>query len=838
MLSHKNDVADSVASSLSIDGIKQLTNITEIQNQLELLNREESIVDEELDAILNRRTLINKKLRDLEILKPEFTLIQRKTIDLSNIITDAADLAEKISGTIRNLDHEQNKIQAAIKRVEVIQELKACIAGVQKAMSEKNYESAATFIHRYLSYEGSSSISFSLDEIVISPTLLPSSETSKFASTSSNALTVMEEAKNSMREIVLQEFQSAVDNGREADILKYFKLFPLVGEIELGLSKYSNYVCALLSRKCQDAIKLAAQQEHSFHIGLLTRLFENIASLIDNQSPIIESHYGPGSTIRLIQRLHREAEVQAQIIIDSWMEKRQFQRRVSEIPKKGKRSTDPGHARLSSTDNTSDVRDLDIILTELALTSQRYQLYSRFIHSRSLDEVKTLRSQDPNKFNKPFLEDLESNKSLGRDGLAITGVFDQLMQQLMSSYIALEEDFLKRSIEKAMAIDEHDPDNQISSCVDDVFFILKKCYTRSISTSDIDTVCAMINVYASIIEENYMMALQSRANEAASLSGKMGVNVDVGIGMGISVSTDKEVAAQRLRHLVYLNDIDMSCSYLPRMSQDIDNVASETFQLSTIQTEESLSETPETASIAKNRDKIQSCLTSITDMEKTFRSLLKTQLESLFSTNIKSKLAPLLREAFKDIITTSSNQVQSRYILTETEYTEMEVNQIFVGKNQRWIHGFDRVMGFYKKSLTTRNYSQILINAVEFTVHEWEKYILQTKFNMLGALQLDKDIRSLSQFFTSRQEDLNSKFENNSMLSNYSIQLEWSHTLKEKFTRLSQLALVLNLETVDEIFEYWGASSNVNWRLSSSEVKRILGLRVDFKAEEINKLKL
>lgn len=57
------------------------------------------------------------------------------------------------------------------------------------------------------------------------------------------------------------------------------------------------------------------------------------------------------------------------------------------------------------------------------------------------------------------------------------------MQELLGAYLALERYFLEESVNKALGMDALDPDQQTSSMVDDVFFIVQKCI-RYISPVD------------------------------------------------------------------------------------------------------------------------------------------------------------------------------------------------------------------------------------------------------------------------------------------------------------------------------------------------------------------
>ena len=85
------------------------------------------------------------------------------------------------------------------------------------------------------------------------------------------------------------------------------------------------------------------------------------------------------------------------------------------------------------------------------------------------------------------------------------------------------------------------------------------------------------------------------------------------------------------------------------------------------------------------------------------------------------------------------------------------------------------------------------------------------RFSRLGGLLFDKEVRALVSFFTSGTS--------------------WS--IREKFSKLTQMAIILNLESVEEIQDF-----NENWKFTQQEMKQILHLRVDFIGEDIKRLRL
>jgi len=130
----------------------------------------------------------------------------------------------------------------------------------------------------------------------------------------------------------------------------------------------------------------------------------------------------------------------------------------------------------------------------------------------------------------------------------------------------------------------------------------------------------------------------------------------------------------------------------------------------------------------------------------------------------------------------------------------------------------DGLLVGFKNSLTTNNYDGLVSILTNEVTSQLEKVVLKSSFSRLGGLLFDREVRSLVSF-----------------LSNVTT---WS--VRDKFSRLTQMSTVLNLETVGEMADIWGSGSSSAhaWKLSQAEVRTVLGLRSDFKAEEIKRLRL
>uniref|UniRef100_A0A2P2J7V8 Conserved oligomeric Golgi complex subunit 4 n=2 Tax=Rhizophora mucronata TaxID=61149 RepID=A0A2P2J7V8_RHIMU len=233
-----------------------------------------------------------------------------------------------------------------------------------------------------------------------------------------------------------------------------------------------------------------------------------------------------------------------------------------------------------------------------------------------------------------------------------------------------------------------------------------------------------------------------------------------------------------------LNNMDVSSEYVLKLKHEIEEQCAEVF--------------PAPA----DREKVKSCLSELADMSTTFKQALSAGMEQLVAT-----VTPRIRPVLDSVATIS-------YELSELEYADNEVNDPWV---QRLLHGVETNVTWLQPLMTASNYDSFVHLVIDFIVKRLEVIMMQKRFSQLGGLQLDRDIRALVSHFSSMTQ----------------------RTVRDKFARLTQMATILNLEKVSEILDFWGENSGpMTWRLTPAEVRRVLGLRVDFKPEAIAALKL
>ncbi|KAJ8982447.1 hypothetical protein NQ317_010187 [Molorchus minor] len=365
----------------------------------------------------------------------------------------------------------------------------------------------------------------------------------------------------------------------------------------------------------------------------------------------------------------------------------------------------------------------------------------------------------------------------------------QSKHDLLSNYLRLEQYFMEESVGKAVAMDTLDPSQQISSMVDDTFFIIRKCVRRSLSTGSLDGICVTINNACRVLESDFCEILRSRLKQgypSGYLDLTQAYNVlQTSIQQGRLQAGDTELS--RTAFIVALNNADSSMEYVDALC---DHVLKEIEQaLPKLNTNE--------------RGKLESCLSGLSSVTTNLKDIIDYGIQQLRSTAIKPRVNPWV-DAF----------LNTSHHLTEDELAAYEAGESFV---QNLIMNMETLLSSFKDILSPSNYdcfTQVLTTDV---TQRFEKVIFKSTFNRLGGLVLDKEVRSLAGYITAATS--------------------WS--VRDKFARLTQIATVINLEQLNEIYDYWGSHDGaLTWRLTPTELRSVLALRTDFKGEDIRRLKL
>lgn len=738
----------------------------DIRAQLDKLRTEEVALNEEMNIIMNQAPFVDEKIRNLKKLLPSLKIIKNEAMDLVETIKDISGSSEKISGKIRSLDEARNRVDECQNRVCDLIDLEICSQGVQAAILDSDYEKGAAHVHRFLSMDQSLLKKTATDVENVSNTL--------------KSVRTLQDATSQLRALVEHKFNEAVRNEDLVSIERFFKIFPLLGMYETGITEFCTYLRGKVSITAEKNLKTAittplSDKRHPvIFADTLTLLFEGLAKVIDVHQPLLETYYGPGRLCNAVNILQKECDIQVKRIFNEWLKYRQINKKMQLITETSKMGPNSSFSKLERI----DPKDLDILIGEITLMHYRSELYIRFIQRKVLADIDVgildseKRGEAVNIFNQTI-----KNSDLS-----------QLKHELLSHYLRLEQYFMEESINKAVAMDFMDSSQQTSSMVDDTFFIVRKCIRRSISSGNLDGICVLINTACRVLENDFCDVLRTKLKQgypSGYLDLTQAYNVLQTIQQGRLQSGDTEQS--RIAFIVALNNADSCIEYVDALC---DGVLKEIEQaLPPMNSNE--------------QGKLESCLSGLSSVTSNLKDILEYGVQQLRSSVIKPRVNPWV-----DAFLTINHQ------FTEEELSQYEAGETFV---QTLIMNLESLLSSFKEQLSSSNFDAFVSALTTEVTQRLEKVILKSTFNNLGGLVLDKEVRSLASYITAATS--------------------WS--VRDKFARLTQIATVLNLEQVSEISEYWGNHDGaLTWRLTPSELKSFMLLRTDFKADDIKRLKL
>lgn len=583
-----------------------------------------------------------------------------------------------------------------------------------------------------------------------------------------------------------------------ASVERFFKIFPQLGLHDDGIAAFTSYVCAKLSSKAQKELRQsmdiakAEKRTNVAYADSFTVILENILRVIEVNQPIVETYYGHGHLIKMVKLLQLECDEEARKLVQEFNKQRLVNRKVNQIndfmkSQTGSASGTLGHLRKTSgSTDKLNAKDIDALIAEVTIMHSRAELYVRFIRRRVTTDIEKSSLTEQQKTE--ALETLETTIKKSQ--------LSNQMQELLSTYLLFEKYFMEESVIKAIALDTFESSQACptSSMVDDVFFIVRKCIRRSIGTNSIDGICAVINNGASCLEQEFLNALKSPL-KAGYPSGYIDLAqaynaFQSSIQQGKIQTSDTEVA--RTKFIVTLNNADKSTEYIETLHKNM--------------TEEIKISFP-TMSVHK-KEMIDSCLSGLKSVGDSLKAIIEFGMQQLRSSALKPRLNPWI------------DQFQSyNHMMTEEELAAYEAGETFI---QFLIVQLDGLLNSFKKSLSERNYDILVSMLATDVTARFERSVKKSAFNRLGGLILDQEVRTLGSFLTGAT----------------------SWTVRDKMARLTQLAIVLNLEKVTELSDYYDPKNQNDcgpftaWRLTSNEIRTVLKLRTDFKIEDIKKLSL
>ncbi|GBF96968.1 hypothetical protein Rsub_09048 [Raphidocelis subcapitata] len=798
--------------------MQQLARITNLHDVTRLLHdvvAQERACDAALDKMLCKRTELERGILVLNATTSEMLeLVRADAEQLLGSVASTASAADAIGARVRRLDTAQSRVRAALALVDLILDRTSCVSGVQGAMAGGDFEAAAGHIATFLDLErrlagAAGALSDDTGQVEEQRQLLLA-------------------AKARLEAIVAARLEEAVAARDHAAVTRFVRLHRPLGNAQLGVSRYIAYarlVVGSQAREQYDALCEALDGAAAAgagkkrpavdFVGSMTGLFRELAMAAERDEAEISAAFGPAAVADVVLAVQSECDAQGLRMLRRFQEAR----RVAAIAADAARAqaTGPG---AGGKPEGPDPRAVEPLVQEIVLLVQRSEEYNSFMVAKMKAALKQHFDQQrqlalghaapgPRESSSGADKQQQQQQQAGggdgggEDAAARAAAAEALQQQaaaamqaaeakyrsgafavacreLVASYLALEEYYLDATAAMAVAIDALVPDALTSSMVDDTFYILRKCGSRALATGSVQVVAALLGELNDALANAYRGALQKR------LAGGPSRLVAAAPSMpgAPHASLDAAAAAAAAEHAVAINNADVSADYAAKLRTELEALAGRVF----------LS--------GGERERVASVLSDLGKTGSDFRALATRALESL-----ADALLPRLRAVLDEVGSAS-------YTLGDADYAAGDADD---GWPARLLAALDLQLRWLQPRLTPGAWEGLFHSLLDKLLARLEVLIGRKRFSQLGGLQLDRDVRALvaaTGAMTAR-------------------------TVRDKFARLTQMATVLSLESVQEFLDYWGDDTgHITWRLTPAEVRAVLAQREDFSRDVVAALPL
>lgn len=805
--------------------VDTLGTVAEVEAALAAASSVTASVEAKLEALLSSAASASaSRAAALAGIAQVATVVSDDASELTSMLDSSARASEALSVRVRFLDKALVTGQAALTRVDHVLTLRVCAEGAKTSLSAANLSTAADHVQRYLS----------LDADV-------REDPSSLAAVAQINQSI-DELRRKVRERAEDMFSRASTDAQQSStpvpaLVSAVKLFVPIGLSDEGLSCLSDYLVAQIAREADADVRAFlmsggtpsdevspedAQHPHAF---VLARLFESLAACVhDAETPIVDV-FGRGALIALVVKLQAQCDVQSDKILVRYAEARNLD-----------------HIARAVRSERANARDLDPLLNEFSLLSQRTAAYFDFLRTRcattlaaaggaagGLDSSprETNSAGDGEKPAEGLPDDMESlERNLAASKLALW------TEDMAARYVAFEAYFMRENVRKAIRIDEQTGSDgaKTSTAVDDFFFVLQKVVNRSLTYGgNSASLLAMLQHMNTCMSGELLLYIRRRLRETEvamtkaldEASGAMSLNsaastvsylaelakANISTSTGASAGAVEQPGgkdADKYDFFIALNNASVSADYAVRFQANVEQLAGKQFQGSPLFDRAGLGgslsligETARALSIA-NQQGLE-------------------RLSNLLTSRIKATAVKLLGQSSFFVGDSASYGEQS-----ESSFSQLLLEVV----EQKILHPS------VEKRLTEPNWDGLVRLVAEWTANLVEISVFfpdrsrnpgasgqsEKRFNALGGLKADRDVRALGAYFADKCR---------------------GSSVRDVFARLSQIAMVVNLESPAEIYDIWGGNAGgMTWRLSPSEVRLALRLREDWSSHSISELRL
>eukprot|EP01025_Chloroclados_australasicus_P002966 TRINITY_DN1067_c2_g1_i1.p1 TRINITY_DN1067_c2_g1~~TRINITY_DN1067_c2_g1_i1.p1 ORF type:complete len:753 (-),score=108.49 TRINITY_DN1067_c2_g1_i1:482-2740(-) len=714
-----------------LEEIGQLTQLHDVTRSLQHLLVQQREAEAELESQLTLSEQLGKTLLQLRQDSDEqVELVLADAEQLAESVGSTATLADKVSTNVRKLDQVQTNVEKALQRLQLLQQRSEGLTGLQNALDAANYDKAAQLCSQL------ERIQSSLVGDKVSPQMQAEMQE-------------LSELKSKLQGIVRTQLEDAMRENSSEQIVRYLKIFTLLGMQTEGSSMFLHYCKDSLSLKLNnlyhsldddDSVRGNDEQDPNF-VNKLSDMLREILTTVTQYFQIVSENFGQGAAEEFVIGMHNQSDGGPTRLVARFLEHFRLAAIVERLRPQSGNAT------------AVDPIQIEKYLALVVAICKRCGEYNRLI----IDKIKVILSPKP-----------VPRATIGK---LQAGAFNTKVRECVGYYLGMEEFYLDESVRKAISINEVVEESLTSSMVEDTFYILKMTGMRTLAVQDVQCAAAVITQLNNVLANTYMQALVNGLQQAPQQ-----------FIAALNRTGEQEKAP--MQAVIAVNNCDVSKEYVEKLSKELQNGAAQVF------------------SSAGDIDRVG---TLIEDLSKTASDIGRVLAQSLDT--IVNEILSKLREGAESLQSTD-------YVVKDEEYQDVE-------GQSTWVELVCSELQFvyeWLNSNMSQNALELLVTIMIAKIAQRAEAVLkQKKFNQLGGLQLERDVRALVGV-------------GGNLVSG---------GVRDRLSRLNQMATVLCLESPEEFLDYWGDNSGVmQWNFSKEEIKIVMRMRIDFTEKQIQAVQL
>ncbi|KAI9295419.1 hypothetical protein K502DRAFT_364994 [Neoconidiobolus thromboides FSU 785] len=671
--------------NLSLIQIKEITSLERLKELVKEIEEEEINIEQVLETKIKTRDEINSEYEQFLNSTELVDSLTKTCLDWFHTVNKMTETYNSATEQLVKLDQEKNEMKQSLNLMEQSQLLKELHSELNLAMTRKDFDLSITLIHKYMNLD--------YQKVLDSPYSNFIKEADWKEENS------FENTKETVFNYLKKEFEKAMKANSLSQIQDNVHKFPLIKEHRYGLGVYSHYLQTQLDNLVDNEInKIGLEFCDKFK-----RLLEEASRICLQSSQLIEPSYGKGWSIILLGDLLGDINKHALGIKNQFYEIFGLNEKLRIIHTSFMATHNQKiNSKNNHTQNvTLDLKELDQLLGEISLVSQKCTLFRRLFLNLARKQV------DKSKENQNSLLTFDEVNSryqwIKEEGICPS------FQPIIEAFPVIEKYYLSLSTEKAIELDEYEEGNGNSSSIDDIFYLIKKGSFRSLMSCNLDTFRNSMTIYNSCFKELLQSFMLLTTQNDNTNSNKSGLNLR--------------------ERLVNINNSLISSNYLKKMIKDLKEAVQRTLGASGF--EEEL---------------ITSFISAVELLNSTFvafENLHKNSIKYLLETVIQPKVIAFFNQLIKD----------SNYIIEDLAMVR-PIQSKFVDR-------FSTFLKPFKLHFTDDNFNHFIIGLSKILNNEMIRFLKANTYNENGLIALEEDFSIIIHFILEQSEDIiNDEFDN------------------------------------------------------------------------------